>query len=134
VEAEDIVLKDETVKGVVVNSASVRTLRLHVDPYCICARYVIDATGHPAELVSMLKKRNANLFQKELQEYFMNVEKSEAGVVEKTGEVFPGLYVAGMSVCDVFNLPRMGPIFGGMLKSGKKVAELISKKMQTSNT
>ncbi|MFB0524035.1 MAG: FAD-dependent oxidoreductase, partial [Phycisphaerae bacterium] len=31
VEAEDIVLKDETVKGVVVNSASARTLRLHVD-------------------------------------------------------------------------------------------------------
>jgi len=134
VEAEDIVLKDETVKGVVVNSASARTLRLHVDPYCICARYVIDATGHPAELVSMLKKRKPELFPKELQEYFMNVEKSEAGVVEKTGEVFPGLYVAGMSVCDVFNLPRMGPIFGGMLKSGKKVAELVNEKIRSSNT
>jgi len=133
VEAEDIVLKDETVKGVVVNSASARTLRLHVDPFCICARCVIDATGHPAELVSMLKKRKPELFPKELQEYFMNVEKSEAGVVEKTGEVFPGLYVAGMSVCDVFGLPRMGPIFGGMLKSGKKVAELVNEKIQSSN-
>jgi len=133
VEAEDIVLKDETVKGVVVNSASARTLRLHVDPYCICARYVIDATGHPAELVSMLKKRKPKLFPKELQEYFMDVETSEAGVVEKTGEVFPGLYVAGMSVCDVFGLPRMGPIFGGMLKSGKKVAELVNEKIQSSN-
>jgi len=133
VEAEDIVLKDETVKGVVVNSASARKLRLHVDPYCICARYVIDATGHPAELVSMLKKRKPKLFPKELQEYFMDVETSEAGVVEKTGEVFPGLYVAGMSVCDVFGLPRMGPIFGGMLKSGKKVAELVNEKIQSSN-
>ena len=58
---------------------------------------------------------------------------------EKTGEVFPGLYVTGMSVCAVFNLPRMGPIFGGMLKSGKKVAELIidaigNEKIQSSNT
>jgi thiamine thiazole synthase len=128
-EAEDIVLKDETIKGIVVNSASARAISLHVDPFCICAKYVIDATGHPAELVSMLKKRKPDLFPKELQEYFMNVEVSEAGVVEKTCEIFPGLYVAGMSVCDVYNLPRMGPIFGGMLKSGKKVAQLINEKM-----
>jgi len=128
-EAEDIVLKKETVKGVVVNSASARALGLHVDPFCICAKYTVDATGHPAELVSMLKKRKPELFPKDLQEYFMNVEASEAGVVEKTGEVFPGLYVAGMAVCDTYNLPRMGPIFGGMLKSGKKVAELISERI-----
>ena len=134
IEVEDIVLKDETVKGVVVNNASACAVKLHVDPFCICATFVIDATGHPAGLVSMLKKRKPKLFPKELQEYFMNVEKSEAGVVEKTGEVFPGLYVAGMSVCDVFGLPRMGPIFGGMLKSGKKAAELINNKMQTSDT
>ena len=132
-EAEDIVLKEETIKGVVVNNASARTLGLHIDPFCICARFVIDATGHPAELVSMLKARKPELFPKELQEYFMNVETSEAGVVEKTGEVFPGLFVAGMAVCDVYNLPRMGPIFGGMLKSGKKVAELINEKIQSSN-
>ncbi len=130
IEAEDIVLKEETVKGVVVNSASARAINLHVDPFCICARFTVDATGHPAELVSMLKSRKPDLFPKELQEYFMNVEESEAGVVEKTGEVFPGLFVAGMSVCDVYNLPRMGPIFGGMLKSGKKVAELITKRLK----
>ncbi len=128
-EAEDIVLKQETVKGVVVNSASARTLGLHVDPFCICAKYTIDATGHPAELVGMLKERMPQRFPEALQEYFMNVEASEAGVVEKTGEVFPGLCVAGMAVCDVYNLPRMGPIFGGMLKSGKKVAELINERM-----
>ena len=92
---------------------------------------MIDVTGHPAELVGMLQTRKPDLFPKELHEYFMNVETSEAGVVEKTGEVFPGLYVAGMAVCDVYNLPRMGPIFGGMLKSGKKVAELIINKLKT---
>jgi thiazole biosynthesis enzyme len=128
-EVEDIVLIDETVKGVVVNNAAVRMLNLHVDPFCICAKYTIDATGHPAELVGMLKKRKPQLFPDQLQEYFMNVELSEAGVVEKTGQIFPGLYVAGMAVCDVFKLPRMGPIFGGMLKSGKKVAELINEKL-----
>jgi thiamine thiazole synthase len=128
-EVEDIVLKDERVMGVVVNSASVRSLGLHVDPFCICGKFVVDGTGHPAELVAMLKRRKPEVFPKALQEYFMNVEASEAGVVENTGEVFPGLFVAGMAVCDVYNLPRMGPIFGGMLKSGKKVAEMIRERL-----
>ena len=132
-EAEDIILKDEVVRGIVVNNAAGRSLGLHVDPFCISSRCLIDATGHPAELVGLLKKRKPQLFPNQLQEYFMNVEKSEAGVVEKTCEIFPGLYVAGMSVCDTFNLPRMGPIFGGMLKSGKKVAELINEKIQSAN-
>ena len=101
-----------------------------MDPFCISSKYLIDATGHPAEVVSMLKRRKPELYPKELKESFMDVEKSEAGVVEKTGEIYPGLYVAGMSVCSTFNLPRMGPIFGGMLKSGKKVAELIKNKFQ----
>jgi thiamine thiazole synthase len=129
VEAEDIVLKEETVKGVVVNNTAVLMAGLHVDPFCICSRYVIDATGHPASLVGMLKDRKPEIFPRKLQEYFMNVETSEEGVVEKTSEVYPGLYVAGMSVCDTFGLPRMGPIFGGMLKSGKKVAELIKNRL-----
>jgi len=127
VEAEDIVLKDETVKGVVVNNTAVLMGRLHVDPFCICSRYVIDATGHTAKLVSILKDRKPEMFPQKLQEYFMDVETSEAAVVAKTGQVYPGLYVAGMSVCGTFGLPRMGPIFGGMLKSGKKAAELIKK-------
>jgi thiazole biosynthesis enzyme len=131
-EAEDIIFKDEIVRGIVVNNGAVKSLGLHVDPFCICAKFTIDATGHPAELVSILKKRKPQLFPNPLQEYFMNVEKSEAGVVEKTSEIFPGLFVAGMAVCDIFNLPRMGPIFGGMLKSGKKVAELINEKIQAS--
>jgi thiamine thiazole synthase len=134
IEAEDIILKEEIVRGIVVNNAAGRSLKLHIDPFCISSRYLIDATGHPAELVGLLKKRKPHLFARELQEYFMNVERSEAGVVEKTGEVYPGLWVAGMSVCDTFNLPRMGPIFGGMLKSGKRAAELINEKIRSSNT
>ena len=76
----------------------------------------------------MLRKRKPELFPEGIQEGFMDVEKAEDGVVEKTGEIFPGLYIAGMSVCAVYGLPRMGPIFGGMLKSGKKVAGMIINK------
>lgn len=128
-EVEDIIVKKNAVCGVVVNGTAIRYAKLHVDPFCINAKVVIDGTGHPAELVAMLKNRKEDFFVKKICEGYMDVETSEAGVVEKTGEIFKGLYVAGMSVCSAYNLPRMGPIFGGMLKSGKKVAELINARL-----
>lgn len=139
IEAEDIIVKKDAVEGVVVNNTAIKLGRLHVDPFCIRSKFLVDATGHPAELVAMLKERKPELFPNKIRDGFMDVEASEAGVVEKTCEVYPGLYVTGMSVCAVYNLPRMGPIFGGMLKSGKKVAELIiddigNEKIQSSNT
>ncbi len=131
-QVEDIIVKEERVQGVVVNNTSALMVGLHVDPFCISSKYLVDATGHPAEIVGFLKSKKPKQFPRALQEYFMNVEEAEAGVVEKTGEIFDGMFVAGMAVCDVFNLPRMGPIFGGMLKSGKKAAEMINERLKNS--
>ena len=45
-------------------------------------------------------------------------------MLENTKEVYPGLIVAGMAAAAVFGSPRMGPIFGGMLLSGRKAAQI----------
>ncbi len=124
-EAEDLVVKEGVVRGVVINSTAILMAGLHVDPVCLAARKVVDATGHPAELVNMLRSKRPDFYPDGIGEGFMDVEPAEKGVVEGTGEVYPGLYVAGMSVCATRGLPRMGPIFGGMLRSGRRAARLI---------
>ncbi len=100
---------------------------LHADPLYTEARSVVDATGHDAEIVSIVAKKIPDLNIKIMGERSAYSELSEKLVVEKTGMVVPGLYVTGVAVCTVYGLPRMGPIFGGMLMSGRKVAEIISR-------
>ncbi len=57
-------------------------------------------------------------------EKLMWAEIGEKAIAENTGQVCPGLLVAGMAANAVFGSPRMGAIFGGMLLSGRKAAEL----------
>jgi thiamine thiazole synthase len=59
----------------------------------------------------------------------MWAEVAERFTVENTKEAYPGLFVCGMAANAVFGGPRMGPIFGGMLLSGKKAAELVMAKI-----
>jgi len=54
----------------------------------------------------------------------MWAEKGEAELVTNTMEVYHGVIVAGMAADSVLGSPRMGAIFGGMLISGKRAAEL----------
>jgi thiamine thiazole synthase len=49
-------------------------------------------------------------------------EVGERLTVDATQEIYPGLIVAGMAANAATRAPRMGPIFGGMLLSGKKAA------------
>lgn len=119
---EDVAMQDGRVCGIVINWGPVRRLGLHVDPITVKATFVVDGTGHPANVVSLLVKRG--LLEKKT-EFPMNAEEAERFVVEKTGEVFPGLFAAGMAVCEIHGGPRMGPIFGGMILSGIKVASLL---------
>lgn len=125
---DDVVLRENNrVAGAVINWTPVSALPRAitcVDPIAIEAKLVIDATGHDAIVANSLAKRGLLHI-----EGFsgMWVEKSEDMLVEKTGEVHPGLVVTGMAVATVFGIPRMGPTFGGMLFSGRKAAEVAAK-------
>lgn len=122
---EDVILKNDRVCGAVINWSSVKTLPKQItclDPLAIESKIVIDATGHEAAAVSKLAKRNLVKIENDRP---MDVSTSEEEVISKTGEVYPGMYVAGMATATVFALHRMGPTFGSMLYSGKKAASLI---------
>ncbi len=125
--AEDLCVREGRVRGVVANRTAL-TGSLPIDPVVFSAQAVLDATGHDAFLVHALARRG--LFGeggKGLQgEGALDVEAGEAFVVDRADRVFPGLWISGMAVCATFGGPRMGPIFGGMLRSGEKVARLIA--------
>ncbi|MFN4179519.1 MAG: sulfide-dependent adenosine diphosphate thiazole synthase [Armatimonadota bacterium] len=123
---EDVILHDGRVAGVVINWTPITKLPREItclDPIGIQAKLVIDATGHEASVVKALEKRG---LIKIPGMGAMWVERSEDAVVEHTGEVFPGLIVAGMAVAETYGLPRMGPTFGAMLLSGKRAAEIAA--------
>ena len=125
----DLIYRSEPlrVEGVVVQWSAVELSGLHVDPMGVRARAVVDCTGHDAELLALASSRMPELGVELKGHKSMWAPEGERAVVEATGRVCPGLYVAGMAVATLYGLPRMGPIFGGMLLSGKKVAEEIIK-------
>jgi sulfide-dependent adenosine diphosphate thiazole synthase len=127
---DDLILKNGRVSGVVVNWMPVSALPRNVtcvDPIALESKIVIDSSGHDSVAVKRLMDRGY-LKWKGMDP--MWVDGGEDEVVNKTGEVFPGLIAAGMSVTETFGLPRMGPTFGSMLLSGNKAAEVAQSKIQ----
>ncbi|MCM8790046.1 MAG: ribose 1,5-bisphosphate isomerase, partial [Candidatus Omnitrophica bacterium] len=96
-------------------------------------RFVVDATGHTAEVTKLAgKKSRIRLRTKTgglMGEKSMCAQIGEESIVKNSKEVAPGLYVCGMCANAVFGGPRMGPIFGGMLLSGRKVAQQLLKRL-----
>ena len=126
---EDVMIReDDRVSGLVLNWSAVPLAGLHVDPLVMRAKMVIDATGHASEICQIVvNKIGAKLRTKAGRvtgEKPMWAEIGEREIIENTQEVYPGLIVAGMAANAVFGAPRMGPIFGGMLLSGKRAAEV----------
>ncbi len=97
------------------------------------AKAVIDGTGHDCDIARILERKNNIRLNtdsgKVMGERSLSIEEAERTTVENTKEIFPGLYVSGMAANGVSGGFRMGPVFGGMLLSGKKVAGLIIKQL-----
>ncbi len=129
VTVEDLVVRTDRVAGLVINWAPVVRQQMHVDPICVAAKAVVDATGHPGEIVRLASLKGGLQFETPSRgvpgERSMWAEMGEVAVVQHTVRVCPGLYVCGMAANQVGGGHRMGPIFGGMLRSGRKVAGLI---------
>lgn len=128
---EDIVFREDRVAGLVVNWAPVQKTGMHVDPLVVTARAVLDGTGHPAEVVSMAVRKAGVQIDTEtgaiMGERPMWMEKGEVSTVANTKRLYPGLYASGMAANNASGGARMGPIFGGMLLSGRKAATLIAR-------
>ncbi|MBI4763667.1 MAG: thiazole biosynthesis protein [Deltaproteobacteria bacterium] len=137
IKAEDVMFREENgqkrVCGLVLNWSPVVSLGLHVDPLAIRASYVFDGTGHPAEICRLVTRkmdvRLNNATGDVIGELPLWANEGEAFTVSNTKEVFPGLIVVGMAANNAYGGPRMGPIFGGMLLSGKKAAEMIRRSL-----
>lgn len=134
ISVEDVMIDESGVCGVVVNWSSVELAGLHVDPLSVRSKFVVEATGHPLEILKILEKKvPGKLFTKTgkiMGEKSMNADIGERTVVENTREIYPNVYVCGMAANAAFGANRMGPIFGGMLLSGKKLATILSNRLE----
>ncbi|WP_333645173.1 sulfide-dependent adenosine diphosphate thiazole synthase [Thermanaerovibrio acidaminovorans] len=134
VTAEDVTMREDRVVGLVITWTPVEMAGLHVDPLAIRSRFVIDATGHDINVVRVVERKVPGKLMTPTGrgegEKSLWSHRAEELTLENTREVFPGLYVAGMSANATFGGPRMGPIFGGMLLSGRKAAQLVSRALR----
>ena len=131
VRVEDIMVRDGAVCGIVINWNPVVRLDMHVDPLVVTSRALVDGTGHPSEVIAKAVSKAGIAIDTPtggiLGEKPMWMESGERTTVENTKRLYPGLYASGMAANNVQGGFRMGPIFGGMLKSGRKLAEIITR-------
>jgi len=128
---EDICVRSERVTGVVANRSMLGE-SLPIDPIVFSASATVDATGHEAILANCLQRRGLleDSPGRLPGEGPMDAPAGEQFVVDHVTELYPGLWTTGMSVCASMGGPRMGPVFGGMLLSGDKVAALVNQALE----
>ncbi len=132
ISVEDVMIREgDRITGLVLNWSAVSWSKLHVDPLTVRCKVAVDATGHEAEVCSIVTRKIGPKLRTRTGEVMgeksMWAERGEKEILKNTREVYPGLVVAGMTANAVFGSPRMGAIFGGMLLSGKKAARVATR-------
>ncbi|CAM6099166.1 unnamed protein product [Calypogeia fissa] len=138
VAAEDLIIKEGRVGGVVTNWALVslnHNTQSCMDPNVMEAKVVISSCGHdgPFGATGVKRLKSLGLIDKVPGMMALDMNAAEDAIVKNTRMVYPGMIVTGMEVAEVDGSPRMGPTFGAMMVSGQKAAHLALKALGLPN-
>ncbi|KAF5195230.1 Thiamine thiazole synthase protein [Thalictrum thalictroides] len=138
VAAEDLIVKDGKVGGVVTNWALVsmnHDTQSCMDPNVMEAKVVVSSCGHdgPFGATGVKRLKSIGLIDSVPGMKALDMNTAEDAIVRLTREVVPGMIVTGMEVAEIDGAPRMGPTFGAMMISGQKAAHLALKALGQPN-
>ncbi|XP_051128496.1 thiamine thiazole synthase 2, chloroplastic-like [Andrographis paniculata] len=129
VAAEDLIVKDGRVAGVVTNWALVsmnHDTQSCMDPNVMEAKVVVSSCGHdgPFGATGVKRLKSIGMIDSVPGMKALDMNTAEDAIVRLTREIVPGMIVTGMEVAEIDGAPRMGPTFGAMMISGQKAAHL----------
>ncbi|KAJ6790984.1 putative thiamine thiazole synthase 2, chloroplastic [Iris pallida] len=138
VAAEDLIIKNGRVAGVVTNWALVsmnHDTQSCMDPNVMEARVVVSSCGHdgPFGATGVKRLKSVGMIDAVPGMKALDMNTAEDEIVRLTREVVPGMIVTGMEVAEIDGSPRMGPTFGAMMISGQKAAQLALKALGRPN-
>ncbi|CAL9066886.1 thiamine thiazole synthase, chloroplastic-like [Musa acuminata AAA Group] len=138
VAAEDLIVKEGRVAGVVTNWALVsmnHDTQSCMDPNVMEAKVVVSSCGHdgPFGATGVKRLKGIGMIDSVPGMKALDMNAAEDAIVRLTREVVPGMIVTGMEVAEIDGAPRMGPTFGAMMISGQKAAHLTLKALGRPN-
>ncbi|KAI4295854.1 hypothetical protein L6164_035854 [Bauhinia variegata] len=138
VAAEDLIVKEDRVCGVVINWALVsmnHDTQSCMDPNVMEAKVVVSSCGHdgPFGATGVKRLKSIGMIDSVPGMKALDMNAAEDAIVRLTREIVPGMIVTGMEVAEIDGAPRMGPTFGAMMISGQKAAHLALKALGKNN-
>ncbi|KAJ1423763.1 Thiazole biosynthetic enzyme Thi4 family [Sesbania bispinosa] len=138
VAAEDLIVKEGRVAGVVTNWALVsmnHDTQSCMDPNVMESKVVVSSCGHdgPFGATGVKRLKSIGMIDSVPGMKALDMNAAEDAIVRLTREIVPGMIVTGMEVAEIDGAPRMGPTFGAMMISGQKAAHLALKALGKNN-